>query len=63
MQMEEEPIMATSSEAIPMPYHVSEIDKTIKKDEKVVNKSIKNKNRKRNKGNIAIENDDDPKNV
>lgn len=63
--MEEEPKMATSS-AIPMPYIVSETDETYKKDEKVVNKNVKHKNRKRNKGNLVIENDDDdddPKNV
>lgn len=61
--MEDELKITTSSEAIPMPYHFSETDQTIKKDENVVNYKIKNKNRKRNKGNIVIENDDDPKNV
>lgn len=61
--MKDEPKIRVSSEAIPMPYYVSETDQTIKNDEKVVNYKIKNKNRKRNKGNIAIENDDDPKNV
>lgn len=50
--------MATSSEAIPMPYLVSENDQNIKKDNKVVNKNIKNKNRKRNKGNIVVGIDD-----
>lgn len=60
--MEDEPNMATSSEAIPMPYLVPEIDQKVKKDEKVLNKSIKNKNRKRNKGNIVTENND-PTNV
>jgi len=55
--------MASSSDAIPMPYLVSEIDKQIKDDEKVINKGIKNKNRKRNKANIVVENDDDSKNV
>lgn len=57
--MEDEPKMATSSEAIPMAYLESEIDQKVKKDEKVINKSMKNKNRKRNKGNIVTENDDD----
>lgn len=62
--MEEEPKMASSS-AIPMPYILSETDQTNIKDEKVVNKNIKHKNRKRNKGNLSVENgdDDDPKNV
>lgn len=56
--MESEPRKAASSEAIPMPYHVSDTDKKIKKEEKIVNKSIKNKIRKRNKGSLAVENDD-----
>lgn len=55
--------MASSSEAIPMPYFVSEIDRKTKKDEKVINKGLKNKNRKRNKGNLVVEDDDDAKNV
>lgn len=55
--------MAASSDAIPMPYFVSETDQQIKEDEKVVNKGIKNKNRKRNKANIVVENEDDTKNV
>jgi len=55
--------MASSSNAIPMPYLVSEMDHQTKEDEKVVNKGIKNKNRKRNKTNIVVENDDDTKNV
>lgn len=50
--------IAVSSEAMPMPYLASEIDRKVKNNDKVVNKSTKNKNRKRNKGNIAIENDD-----
>lgn len=60
--MEDEPKMATSSEAIPMPYIVPETDQNIKKDNKVVNKGTKNKNRKRNKGNV-VENDEDTENV
>lgn len=59
--MEDEPRMA-SSEAIPMPYFTSETDQNIKKEEKI-NKNVKNKNRKRNKGNIAVENHNDPTNV
>jgi len=55
--------MAASSDAIPMPYLVSEMDQLIKEDEQVINKGIKNKNRKRNKANIIVENDDDTKNV
>ncbi|KAL4111775.1 hypothetical protein QTP88_015664 [Uroleucon formosanum] len=59
----DEPKMASSSNAIPMPYLVSEMNQQIKDDEKVINKGIKNKNRKRNKANIVVENDDDTKNV
>jgi len=55
--------MASSSNAIPMPYLVSEMDQQMKEDEKVVNKGIKNKNRKRNKANIVVENEDDTENV
>jgi len=54
--------MAASSDAIPMPYLVTEMDQQMKEDEKMVNKGIKNKNRKRNKANI-VENYDDTKNV
>lgn len=61
--MEDEPKMATSSEAIPMPYIVPGTDQNIKKDDKVVNKGIKNKNRKRNKGNVVVESNDDTENV
>lgn len=61
--MVDEPKMAASSEAIPMPYHDSEVDQKIKKEEKIVNKGIKNKNRKRNKGSIVVENNSDSKNV
>lgn len=46
-----------------MPYFVSETDEKIKKDEKVVIKGVKNKNRKRNKGNIFVENNNDTANV
>lgn len=56
--MNNEAKMATSSEAIPMPYLVSETSQKTKKDEKVLNKSMKNKNRKRNKGNIIAEHDE-----
>lgn len=56
--MEDEPKMASSFDAIPMPYFVSEIDQNAKKEDKFVNKNIKNKNRKRNKGNLVVENDD-----
>jgi len=59
--MEDEPKMA-SSEAIPMPYVTFETDQNIKKEEKI-NKNVKNKNRKRNKGNLAVENDNNPTNV
>lgn len=56
--------MTTSSEAIPMPYLVSENNQKVKKDDKViVNKIIKNKTRKRNKGNIIVETDSDNKDV
>lgn len=55
--MEDEPKMASSFDAIPMPYLVSEIDQNVKKEDKFVNKNTKNKNRKRNKGNV-VENDD-----
>jgi len=55
--------MAASTDAIPMPYLISEVDQQIKGNEKVINKGIKNKNRKRNKANIFVENDDDTKNV
>lgn len=55
--------MTSSCEAIPMTYFVSEIDQKSKKDEKVVNKGLKNKNRKRNKGNLIVKDDDDAKNV
>jgi len=54
--------MAASSDAIPMPYSVSETDQQMK-DEKIVNKGIKNKNRKRNKANTIIESDNETKNV
>lgn len=56
--MVNEPRMTIPSEAIPMPYLVSETDRKVKNDDKVVNKNVKNKNRKRNKGNIVIENED-----
>lgn len=56
--MEDEPKMASSFDAIPMPYLVSEIDQNVKKEDKFVNKNTKNKNRKRNKGNVVVENDD-----
>lgn len=55
--------MASSSETIPMPYLISENDQKIKKDDKLVNKNIKNKSRKRNKGNVVVETDDDTKDV
>lgn len=55
--MVNEPKMAASSEPIPMPYLVSDTERKLKNDDKVVNKSIKNKNRKRNKGNLVVEND------
>lgn len=55
--------MASSFDAIPMPYFISETDQQIKEEEKVVNKTIKNKNRKRNKANIVVENVDETKNV
>lgn len=61
--MEDEPKMASSFDAIPMPYVVSEIDQNVKKEDKFVNKNMKTKSRKRNKGNVVVENDDDTKNV
>lgn len=52
-----------SSEAIPMPYFAHETNQKIKKDEKVINKGVKNKNRKRNKGTLVFENDENNKDV
>lgn len=46
-----------------MPYHVSGVGQQINKDEKVMNKGVKNKNRKRNKANTVVENDVETKNV
>lgn len=61
--MEDEPRMA-SSEAIPMPYFTSDSDQNIKKEEKLINKNVKNKNRKRTKANsMAVENNNDTANV
>ncbi|XP_050421584.1 erythroid differentiation-related factor 1 [Adelges cooleyi] len=58
--MEEEPLMATPSEAIPMPYIVSSKPESQlkKKEEKTVTKSSKNKHRKRNKASSLSENDE-----
>lgn len=50
--------MAASSEAIPMPYFAFETNQKIKKDEKVINKGVKNKNRKRNKGTVVFDDED-----
>lgn len=55
--------MATSSEAIPMPYFGSETNQNIKKDEKIINKGIKNKNRRRNKVTLVVENNENNTNV
>lgn len=55
--------MAASSEAIPMPYFVSETNQKIKNDEKVINKGVKHKNRRRNKGSVVVENNEDSKNM
>ncbi|VVC32394.1 Hypothetical protein CINCED_3A025206 [Cinara cedri] len=60
---EDESKMAASSEAIPMPYFVSEGNQKIKNDEKIINKGVKNKNRKRNKNTVVVENNEDSKNV
>lgn len=54
--------MAASSDAIPMPYSVFETNQQMK-DEKIVNKGIKNKNRKRNNANTITESNNETKNV
>ncbi|XP_050543387.1 erythroid differentiation-related factor 1 isoform X2 [Daktulosphaira vitifoliae] len=57
--MNDEPFMAGTSDAIPMPYNSTTIENKPKKEDKVISKTSKNKNRKRNKGNSILNNDDD----